>query len=259
MRWAFALPLLLVVACEPSTTGDDQVRPRRPPTSSTDGGDADASVATTVPHEPSAALARCAEAQREPRSIVDAVAHLGELPLPADGPCYVAALPRPLSVVATLGVTSAQPAGGRMSPRLFFLLPKLAISAVPEGNGSKVLEFGEWVTPDRTLKGEIGLPITEALPQDAAFKHVLDGEGTICGVCHRLEEPHPTIPSAFISAAFKPEPGTFVKLTELAVMHDTCARDKDASARCAMFHALFDFGEVEQGEFTKDVGTFFGP
>jgi hypothetical protein len=189
---------------------------------------------------------------------VDAVARLGSLPLPAGGPCFVATLPRPLAVVATFGVTSAQPAAGQSSPRLFFLLPKLVISAVPAGEGSKVLEFGEWVTPGRTIKGEIELPITAPLAADAAFQRVLDrSERTVCATCHRGEEPHPNIPNAFVSAAFRPEPGTFVKVAELAALHDTCTREDDPSERCAMLHAVFDFGDVTQGAFGPEVETFF--
>lgn len=224
--------------------------PPSPPPGPIDGGPA---------HRASDVLRRCAEARGEPSAITDAVARLGALPLPADGACFVATLPRPLAVVATLGVTSAQPAGGKSSPRLFFLLPKLVISAVPAGDGSKVLEFGEWVTATRTIKGEVGLPIVAPLAADAAFQRALYGsDRTICATCHRAEAPHPSIPNAFVSAAFKPEPGTFVKLAELEALHDVCAREDDASERCAMFHAVFDFGLVTEGAFAPEVETFFG-
>ena len=204
-------------------------------------------------------LRRCADARGEPSTIIDAVARLGALPLPADGACFVATLPRPLAVVATMGAISVQPAAGRSSPRLFFLLPKLVISTVPEGPGSKVVELGEWVSASRTIKGEVSLPITAPLAPDAAFQRVLDGtDRTMCGACHRQEERHPSIPNAFISAAYKPELGTFVTVAELEALHETCARENDASERCAMLHAVFDFGEVTQGEFGSEVDTFIG-
>jgi hypothetical protein len=214
-------------------------------------------------HRASDVLRQCADATGrgatgELTTITDAVARLGALPLPAGGPCFVATLPRPLAVVATIGVVSAQPAGGASSPRLFFLLPKLVISAVPDGNGSKVLEFGEWMTATRTLKGEVALPVTAPLPLDSAFQHVLqDSDRTVCAACHREEERHPSIPNAFVSIALKPERGALVTVDELAAFHDTCARERDPSERCAMLHAVFDFGEVTQGEFAPEVETFF--
>jgi hypothetical protein len=59
------------------------------------------------------------------------------------------------------------------------------------------------------------------------------------------------------SSSTEPEPGTFVKLAELQKLHDACARDDDPSERCAMLHAVFDFGEVTAGAFAQDVETFF--
>jgi hypothetical protein len=163
-------------------------------------------------------------------------------------------------VVATLGVTSAQPAGGRGAPRLFFMLPKLVISAVPAGDGSKLLEFGEWTGTTRTLKAEIGLPVTGPLAVDAPFSRILQGtDRTRCATCHRQEEPHPTIPNAFVSVAFQPAPGTFVTVTELEELHTLCTQADDPGSRCAMIHALFDFGEITQGSFAPVVETFQSP
>jgi hypothetical protein len=207
-------------------------------------------------HRASEALVRCAKRQGELSSIADAVARLDALEAPVDAPCFIATLPRPLAVVATIGTTSAQPAAGRSSPRMFFLLPKLVISAVPAGDGSKLLEFGEWMTTTRTLKGEVALPITAPLAADAPFRRVLDGTGrTMCATCHREEAPHPSIADAYVSAAFKPALGTFVTVAELRKLHDACSRDDDPSERCATFHALFDFGEVRAGAFAAEVET----
>ncbi len=160
-------------------------------------------------------------------------------------------------MVATTGTISAQPASGAQSPRLFFLLPKLVVSAVPQGDGSKLLEFGEWTTTTRTLKGEVALPIVAPLAPEAPFARVARGNGqTVCGVCHRGEEAHPSIANAYVSAAFKPELGTFVTVTALKKIHDVCVVENDPSERCTMFHALFDFGEVKAGAFAPDVATF---
>lgn len=211
-----------------------------------------------VPHRASASLRRCAEEGAPLSTIANAVTRLNALPRPADGPCFIAALPRPLGLVASLGTMSAQPAAGESSPRLFFLLPGLVISAVPDGDGSKVLEFGEWTSETRTLKGEIGLPITAPLAIDAPFTRVLRGtDQTMCATCHRAEIAHPSIPNAFVSAAFKPRPGTLVSFDDVKALHETCIRTDDPSARCAMLHAVFDFGTVTAATFAPEVETFF--
>jgi hypothetical protein len=257
-----AIALVFLVACEsssndltqspappPAPTGSSPAPARPNDAGAKDGGG---------PHVASETLRRCAESKGELGSIADAVARLNLLAPQGDGPCFVATLPRPLAVVATLGVTSAQPANGRGAPRLFFMLPKLVISAVPAGDGSKVLEFGEWAGTTRTIKGEIKLPVTSPLAAGAPFDTVLQPgtTGTICGTCHRQEEAHPTIPNAFISVAFQPEPGTFVTVTELEELHTLCTNADDPGPRCAMIHALFDFGEITQGKFAPVVETF---
>ncbi|MFZ5444868.1 MAG: hypothetical protein ACOZQL_33065 [Myxococcota bacterium] len=208
-------------------------------------------------HRASEALRACAAVSAPVTSIATGVEKLNALPPPVDGPCFLASLPRPLTLVATSGVTSAQPAASRASPRLFIMLEGVVASLVPEGDGSKLLEFGEWVTPVRTLKGEVALPVIEPLAADAPFKHVLYSQpATTCALCHRMEEPHPTIPGAYVSAAFKPQKGTTVGVAELQVHHDQCVADGDEQGRCAMFHALFDFGTVKDGAFAKEVETF---
>lgn len=245
MRWA--LVAVMLNACSSSGAGS------APPSAARDAQAPDVAAA----HQASDALRRCVGAAGALGSITEAVTRLNALPAPADGPCFVATLPRPLAVVATTGIFSAQPAAGSASPRLFFLLPKLVVSAVPAGDGSKVLEFGEWITPTRTAKGEVALPVVTPLLPDAPFTRVDRGNGrSACGLCHRGEEPHPSIAHAFVSAAFKPDRGTEVPLGELRKAHDACIRDADPSDRCAMFHAVFDFGEVVAGAYADDVETF---
>ncbi len=256
------LALVFLAACDASSS---EPGPSTAPTSAP----SDASTPIPAPKDSGAreagahvtvALERCAASKGAIGSIADAVARLNALGAGADGPCFVATLPRPLAVVATLGATSAQPANGRGAPRLFLMLPKIVISVVPAGDGSKVIEFGEWTGSTRTLKGEISLPITAPLAADAAFRRVLNGAGrTTCGTCHRQEDPHPTIANAFTSLAFKPDQGTFVTVEELEELHTLCTNAGDPSSRCAMIHALFDFGEVTQGSFSPVVATFQGP
>lgn len=212
---------------------------------------------TPPKHRASEALRACAAVSAPVTSIATGVEKLNALPMPVDGPCFLASLPRPLSLVATSGVTSAQPAASRASPRLFLMLDGVVVSLVPEGDGSKLLEFGEWVTPTRTLKGEVAFPVTEPLAADAPYKHVLFSQpATTCALCHRAEEPHATIAGAYVSAAYKPQKGTTVPVAELQASHDTCVAEGDEAGRCAMFHALFDFGTVKDGAFAKEVETF---
>jgi hypothetical protein len=250
------LVLVFLAACSTKASETDP-SPEPAPTSTTkppanDGGKKD-------PHA-SEALRRCAAMQGPMESIAGAIARLNALAPNADGPCFIASLPRPLAVTATVGTTSAQPAGGRGAPRLFLMLPKLVVSAVPAGDGSKVLEFGEWTGTTRTIKGEIAVPVTAPLAADAAYQKVLQGTTrTTCATCHREEEAHPTIPNAFVSLAFKPEPGTFVTVTDLEELHHLCNVAEDEGPRCAMIHALFDYGEITQGEFSPVVATFLPP
>lgn len=247
---------MLLAACSTANEPDPSLDTPPAPTSTAKPPSEDAGKKD--PHA-SDALSRCAAAQGPIESIAQAIERLNALGAGTDGACFVAALPRPLAVTGTFGTNSAQPAGGRGAPRLFFLLPKLVISAVPAGEGSKVLEFGEWTGTTRTIKGEIAIPTTGPLAADAAFVRVLQGTGTSCGTCHREEEPHATIPNAFVSLAFKPEPGTFATLEDLEEIHRLCTMVEDEGPRCAMIHALFDYGEVTQGEFSPVVATFLGP
>ena len=205
---------------------------------------------------PSEALRRCAESKGDLESIADAIARLNAIiDKGGDGACFLATLPRPLPVVATLSATSAQPAGGRGAPRLFFMLPKLVVTAVPDGAGSKVLEFGQWTGTTTTIKGEVPLPVTAPLAADAAYVRILDGnDKTSCGTCHGGEEAHPTIAKAFVSKALKPT--NEVTVTELEELHDLCVSSGLESPRCNFIHALFDFGEITQGAFSPVVETF---
>jgi len=140
---------------------------------------------------------------------------------------------------------------------LFFLLPKLVLSTVPDGDGSNLLELGEWVTTTRTTKGEILLPVVSGpLPPDAPYEKILQRDRTLCATCHRDEQPHASIPKAFVSMAFKPIRSSLVTVEKLALLHDTCTRNDDSSERCSMLHAVFDFGDVVDGAFAPEVETF---
>lgn len=225
-----------------------------PPTS--DAG-ADAGVDAGTSHA-SAALQACAalSSSGDVSTIFTAVARLNALPEPVTPACFVASLPRPIDAVATISVVSAQPAAGRDSPRVFLLLPGLVASVVPDGDGASLLEFAEWTTPLRTLKGEVKFPVTTPLAPDAPLTRVHSNLGvTTCGLCHRNETPHDSIDGGFVSDAFRPDPGTLVPIAELAQRHAECPPG-ESTPRCEVLHALFDFGALRQGAFSPDVALF---
>lgn len=208
-------------------------------------------------HQASDALKACAaqQAQAVP-TIAAAVDRLNALPEQSVA-CFVASLPRPLDVVGTLGRTSAQPAAGPESPRLFLLASGLVSSVVGSGDGAHLIELGQWVTNKRTLKGEISLPFMAPLAANAPFTRVLMGGGsTSCGLCHRFETPDPSMNGGFVSVAFKPASDSEVSLKKVAALHDACVASSESGARCDLLHALFDLGEVRQGAFAPEVERF---
>lgn len=191
------------------------------------------------------------------QSIADAVDRMNALPSGPDGACFVASLPRPLAIVATTNGVSAQPAGGPSDPRVFLMLVGLVATVVPDGDSSKRMELGQWTGTTRTMKGEIELPVTSRLAPESPYQHALwTAESTTCSKCHRDEAAVKGMPGSFDSLAYKPEPDKVLKAKDLADLHDACAQSGETSARCALFHALFDFGDVKDGEFPAEVTTF---
>jgi cytochrome c553 len=204
------------------------------------------------------ALLECAaQADGGVSSVAGVIARVNAMPHPLSGPCFVATLPRPLAVVGTTGITSAQPAGGPHDPRVFLMAPGVVIAVVTAGEGAKFIELGEWVGANTTLKAEIALPVTQAIPADEPFTRLERGPGlTACGLCHHNEEPHATIAHGRVSAAYRPEAETERSLADLAAEHQACISHGEVSQRCDMFHAIFDFGPLEQGAFAAEVKTF---
>ncbi|MBS2014542.1 MAG: hypothetical protein JST00_16770 [Deltaproteobacteria bacterium] len=258
-RTSLLLVLALVAAC--STSSGNTEEPPAPSATPTTAPTAsavpkDAGAKDSGPHAASAALQRCAESKGPVGTIADVVTRLNALTAKGgDTACFIATLPRPLAVVATLNTASAQPAGGRGAPRLLLMLPKIVISAVPEGEGSKAIELGEWMGTRATIKAEIPMPVTSPIAADAPFKRILQGsDKTVCATCHGQEERHPSIPSAFVSNAIKPPAATELTIDELQELHTLCTTSGLESPRCNVIHALFDFGEVTQGAFSAVVG-----
>ena len=221
-------------------------------------------AARVSPHDSpeAAALQPCADLADDPShpfpmTIQAAVDRINALPRPVSIPCFVASLPRPFSIVATVNVTSAQPADGPDAPRLFIMSEGLVMSIVPGGMGRMLLEFGEVVTPDRSLKGEVKFPVEEAVSDSDPYTRVLyDANRTNCGLCHREEWPHPEIAGGYESLAFRPPLDTEMPLSDVRAVHERC--DPLVSPyRCEMLTALFAFGPVEQGAFAPEVPLFY--
>lgn len=237
---SFALLLAAMSACAPTPSVGRDAGP--------EGG-----IDPADPLAPCVAL----QAMDAPRTIADAVARIDALPHPVSIACFVASLPRPLSIVATSSALSAQPAMGARSPRVFILTSQLVMSVVPAGSGAHLLEFGQWVEATRTIKGELAFPVTEMLAPDAPFTRVRDGAAglTSCGLCHRGETEHPSTPGAYLSVAYRPELGTEVPVWAIASERSACDARSEPE-RCEILRALLDFGEVRQGAFRDDVPTF---
>ncbi|WP_181197371.1 hypothetical protein [Enhygromyxa salina] len=198
----------------------------------------------------------CVIEGRSPESIADVVERVNALPRPVSVACFVASLPRPLAVVASSSEFSAQPAVGAGNPRLFILSEGLAMSIVPAGEGSHLLELGEWVSDTRTIKAELRFPVEAAISHDTPYEVLLDGGITTCGLCHRNETPAPDRPGAYVSEAMRPASNHYVPLADLHDELDACDRSAEP-ARCELLSALLDFGLVEEVAFSDELATFF--
>jgi hypothetical protein len=208
----------------------------------------------TPPRDAGVQGSACASLASTPvGTLGQAVQRLHALPTPSVA-CFVESLPRPLPLVATRGVLSAQPASGADNPRLFFFTGQLVSSVVAAGHGAPLIEFGEWVTPKRTLKGEVVLPTDGGVPTLDPFATLGGDDGqTVCATCHRFEERSATVDGGFVSVAFRPEPGTEVPLATVRALYQACVDANDASARCALYRAVFEHGAVTQGAFDPAV------
>lgn len=193
-----------------------------------------------------------------PKTMVEVVELINSLPMPVTIPCLLQSLDRPLRVMATASVISAQPANGQDNPRLFLIGDGISLSVVPTGDSAHLLEVGELTSNTRSIKGEIGFPVTEPLALDAPFKRIArDVGGTICYVCHHPEtaaEDYP-IAGAFESTAYRPVPGLEINFDYVEYQYTTCDYETEPD-RCAFFAALFDQGQVSRGEFPQEMAVF---
>ena len=225
-----------------------------------------APAAEDSPAASSAALCRPPEGvSGSPRTIEEAVTLLNALPKPTSVACFLESLDRPLQAIATRNIVSAQPAFSAASPRIFLRRGQLVLSVVPEGAGSRLLEFSFLLEGDtRSIKAELALPLTDSVPRSAPYEHVLPTDpvglargGTVCGGCHGNEQRVQNIDfaPAFSSVSFRPNPSFQVSLETLAAEQKSC--DPAAQPeRCAMLTALFGHGPVTPAEFPNTMVIF---
>jgi len=202
--------------------------------------------------EPKSDRSEACTGEASPGSIAEMVDHINTLPLPVDVPCLLDSLARPLQVELTDNPISAQPADGPDSPRMFFFLGDLTMSIVPSGPGSHVIEFGEDIGGTLSLKGEIEVPVTETLSQDAPYVRIEhEVYGTVCAVCHIEQESHPS--GGMASVAIRPTERSLVPLSNLRAVAMDCAPDT-RHGRCGVLVAMFE-GSVEHHPFSIDLPT----
>jgi hypothetical protein len=180
-----------------------------------------------------------------PGTIDELVLLLNSLPKLTTVACFLQSLDRPLDIYATRSTLSAQPAGGAADPRTFIIIDDLAVSIVPGGRASSVLEFGYRATEDRSVKGEIPFPIKQDLTDEQMVAQIELGTGSLCGGCHTREAPArgAYFEGAFESNVITPNPFYEVELSALRTESEVCDTDAEPG-RCAILSGLFDHGEV---------------
>jgi hypothetical protein len=209
--------------------------------------------------EPAAELEPCAPAPGttgSPSSITETVDLVNGLPKPVSLACFLEALDRPLRLVATQSLFSAQPAMGARSPRIFLFMEGIIYSVVPAGTAQNLLEMGEATSPGSSIKAELEFPITENITLATAFERLPFGDITTCGVCHDGRVPVVGIEGAFESEVLRPADPELVPLAELEAEGRSCDGELEPE-RCAMLGALFQHGEVIATEFPRSVRTIF--
>jgi hypothetical protein len=251
-------------ACEPASPSDPAAADRRDAANGSPSADAATDQETAAD---ASALRRCRPgpgATGRPSSIDEALALVNSLPRPVTVTCFLESLDRPLNLSATYSTISLQPAAGLRSPRIFLLTDKLVMSIVVDGKGRNLVEFGQYVTPSRTLKGEIAFPALAEVPAGEPYARIQSNNtasgamGTSCRFCHPEEEAAPQLGGAigYVSGAFKPDWRTHVSLESVHQERQACdpAIEPD---RCELLGALLDHGPVVETAFPMEVPSIF--
>lgn len=186
----------------------------------------------------------CQEAGKgEPLAkIVDAVALINKLPKPLSIPCFVAAIPRPIELAATVSSFSAQPAKDKVHPRYIIHTKGLLITVAAEGFGKTHVEFGE-LTADSTesVKGDLTFPVKEEVGPEAPYVEFFDKTGgkSSCALCHANERlvgnGYPA--EATISEALAPPPDKVLMRYDVESLGTAC--EGNLSVACILTRAIF--------------------
>lgn len=208
--------------------------------------------ATRIPGaNPRTVCTRPTSLSNDIQTIEDVIRLINALPKPVTVPCLVDVLPRPLFVNATSNPLSGQPAVSASIPRIFlFLGSSLTANIVAGGSGSSIIEFGQRVDLNHSLKGEIHFPVSENLPINAAYTTILSQgkNGTTCLICHGQEQNVSTVgPEAYSSLVNRPNPSYDVSLENLQDLNAGCKTEK--KEECAIIQAIFFQGSVNAREF----------
>lgn len=195
-----------------------------------------------------------------PQTILQLVDLINGLPRPVTLQCLLSSLDRPLGLVATENVISAQPALGPDDPRVFVVSGRLSMSLVTNGDYRAYLELGEYsVDAQRSIKGELQFPVTEALEARAPFARLLTESQTAtrCRICHYPEQPVTSydFEGAFESIAYRPYPQYDLPVQHVRQLYEACDVERQAE-RCATLSALFAHGDVVAGAFPQAMPLF---
>src|SRR5690606_12071855 len=120
----------------------------------------------------------------------------------------------------------------------------------------KILEFSEMKGSDRSIKGEITLPVYSKVMPAEPYVRIATGGRTSCSGCHGSEQAVGNADGAVIysSLALRPVPKQNVTIEYLKFEADNCAFYKDASERCKVISALFR-GNVIAKDFPPELPT----
>ncbi len=224
--------------------------------SSDSAADSAGSESTGAPPPPTACATET-DISAAPQTIAEAIDLINALPHPVTLDCFLEKLERPMLLNATSSTVSLQPADNKRSPRIFMFYGDLIMSVAVDGvPGNRLLEFGEFVAPTKTIKGEIEFPIEDTLPVIAPMERVFDGEGSECRICHGGESPADEYEMAFASDALRFRDIEVVELDELVAEWMACNANLEPD-RCRRLDALLAFGVVEPGDFPEGLQTIY--